>query len=349
MDKKAPVQEKDGGSVSIAHGPTIQSNDTPPASEVNEVLSFLTNFGRRQPTLCFLDHQTRRFFTRRYKSPYSASKGARWWCDNMGRSVYFVGNSHRLEDVRKPCKEDIALCVGAWIDVDCGGLDEDVVWALCSRLDWQPTYVAFTGGGYQAHWRFETHTEDRNDAEAVNLWLIEQFGDLPGIDRACWTCDHIWRLPGTRNRKPGRRDALSVLVHADWTARLPFAEAGRIERPQSLETVPVSFFVDGYTIDDVRECLSDRAFRMLTQRPAHCPSRSEHEFAFIGAVLGERDLIEQYDINLVAACLLADPFGEQCVSHRAYYLPDGTPRRDPGSHVARQIRDWLTKNGRAIQ
>ena len=105
----------------------------------------------------------------------------------------------------------------------------------------------------------------------------------------------------------------------------------------------MSFSVDGLTLATVRECLSDRAFRMLTRRPAGCPSRSEHEFAFIAAVLGERDPVAQEDIDLVAACMLAEPADDQSVSHRAW------SRRDPEAHVRRQIRDWLAKNGRAVQ
>ncbi|WP_375593386.1 DNA-primase RepB domain-containing protein [Algihabitans albus] len=304
-------------------------------------------FGRSRPTLSFLDHETRRFHTKQYDTVRKAAWAARWWCDEKGRSVYFVGNSHRMEDVRKPTKDDIELCVGVWLDVDGCGWDEDVAWTLRSKLDWEPTYVAFTGGGYQAHWRFDSFTEDRYDCEAVNLWLRDQFGELP-VDRNCWTCDHIWRLPGTRNRKPNRQDALCKLVHANWESRLPLAEAGRNDPPVSFAADPVSFSVDGFTLEQVKECVTPRAWQLLTHRPSKFPSRSEHEFAFIGTVLGERDPIEQTDIDLAAACLLASPANNQSVSHRAYFEPNGKPRRDPSAHVARQIRDWLSKNGRAV-
>ena len=344
--REAPAQEQGGDQGSFDCGD--HENDNLPTSELKRIIAFLRKFGRKAPTLSFLDHETRQFYTKRYKSVRKAAWGARWWCDEKNRSVYFVGNSHRMEHVRKPSKDDIELCVGVWLDVDGCGWDDDVVWTLHNQLDWEPVYIAFTGGGYQAHWRFDDPTENRQECEAINLWLRDQFPNLP-VDRNCWTCDHIWRLPGTRNRKPERQDALCSVVHANWDARLPLAEAGRHEPPTSLQSAPVSFSVDGYTIDFVKECISPWAWQLLTHRPPKYPSRSEHEFAFMGAVLGERDPIEQCDIDLVAACLLAKPADEQSVSHRAYFQSDGKERKGPAGHVARQIRDWLSKNGRTVQ
>jgi hypothetical protein len=255
-----------------------------------------------------------------------------------------------MEEVRKPSKEDIEQCVGIWLDVDGTGEDPDVVDTLLHYLDWPPTYIAFTGGGYQAHWRFDEFTADRSDCEAINLWLRDAFAErLPGVDKNCWTCDHIWRLPGTVNRKPDT-DRLCRIVHADWTARLPLAEAERGSPPAVSEVAPVTFEnKDDWTIELVEECLSLWSFRMLTQRPPECPSRHEHEFKFIRSVLHDRDPVHQCDIDLVAACMLAAPVDEYCVSHRAYFMPDGKPRKDPEAHVQRQIRSWLSKNGRAVE
>lgn len=318
----------------------------PVESEVNEIESFLRKFGRRQPTLSFLDHETRRFYTKRYATVRKAAWGARWWNNEQHRSVYFVGNSHRMAEVSKPSKEDIKLAVGAWIDVDGTGWDPDVAGTLIDYLDWPPTYVAFTGGGYQAHWRFDQPTQDTADAEAVNHWLIHQFANVLPVDKNCWTCDHVWRLPGTVNRKPDR-GTLCKVVYSDWAARLPLAEAGRGSPPVTMQGADVTFAAEGFTMERVRECISDRAFWLLVNRP-DVPSRSEHEFAFLGAVLGERSPVSQYDIDLVAACLLGEPVDEFSVSHRTYYEANGAPRRDRERHVAQQIKDWLTKNGRQV-
>lgn len=325
-------------------------DNTSTRSEVKATLRFLKLFGRRRPTLCFLDHETRRFYTKRYDSPRKAAWAAKWWCDEMGRSVYFVGNGHRMEEVRKPSKEDIEQCIGIWIDVDDTGEDPDVIDTLLHYLDWAPTYIAFTGGGYQAHWRFDEFTSDRSDCEAINLWVRDAFAEvLPGVDKNCWTCGHIWRLPGTANRKPGR-DRVCRTVHADWSARLPVADAERGSPPAVSDVAPVTFeSQDIWTLEFVHECLAEWSFRMLTHRPPECPTRSEHEFKFIGSVLHDRDPIQQCDIDLVAACLLAVPVDEYSVSHRAYFNSDGTPRKDPEAHVLRQIRSWLSKNGRAVQ
>ena len=336
-----------------AGGPTAEKADQafalqskPSGPEVNQIESFLRNFGRKQPTLSFLDHETRRFYTKQYPTIRKAAWGAKWWNEEKGRSVYFVGNSHRMAEVSKPTKADIELAVGVWLDVDGTGWDPDVASTLVSYLDWVPTYVAFTGGGYQAHWRFDQYTADTADAEAVNLWLRDQMAAVVQVDKNCWTCDHVWRLPGTINRKPGRQTLCSV-VHADWAARLPMAEVGRATPPVTMQVADVTFAAEGFTMERVRECLSDRAFWLLVNRP-DVPSRSEHEFAFLGAVLGERCPISQYDIDLVAACLLGEPVDEFSVSHRAYYEANGDPRSDPERHVAQQIKDWLKKNGRQV-
>lgn len=344
-NEEAPVpgQKRDEGSALMALDRTranIASN-----AVARNALNFLRSFGRRQPTLSFLDHDNGRFFTKRYETVRKAAWGASWW-NERGRSVYFVGNSHLMEKVSKPSRDDIELCVGVWIDIDDVGRDPDVVWTLTHRLDWPPAYVAFTGGGLQAHWRFDVPTADVFDCEAINLWLIDQFADL-SPDK-CFTAEHLWRLPGTRNRKPGRDSAVVEVVQADWAARLPLAEAGRRQPPASVSGGPVSFDHEWVTMDVARDCLSDSAFALLNTRPGRCPSRSEHEFAFIGAVLGERDPVRQADIDLVAACLLATPADENSVSHRAHFLPSGAARRDPAAHVARQIRSWLAKNGRTV-
>lgn len=81
-----------------------------------------------------------------------------------------------------------------------------------------PTFVVFSGGGYQAHWRLAEPIlidGDLDKAEDAKLWNI-QLERLFAADN-CHNIDRIMRLPGTVNvpdekkRKKGRKDALATL------------------------------------------------------------------------------------------------------------------------------------------
>lgn len=344
-----PANHEDGGMARRElDSEKSEANVLPPRPEVKLIARFLRKFGRRSPTLAFIDRTGNAKYTRitrRYPTPTAAAHGAAHWNDE-GRCAYFVGNSHRLprlnergrtDTVRAPGKADIELAVGVWLDVD--DPDPTIVPELTNRLDWGPAYVIFTGGGYQAHWRFEQPTADIDAAEACALGMIRDFGDLPGLDRSCWSADHLWRLPGTVNRKRG---VPARMLHADWSSRLPMAEVEPETRPAETLVSPVSFSVDGFTLDTIRQCLSHEAWDMLVRRPSHLPSRSEHQFAFIAAVLN--DGTSQERIDLCAACLLATPADERSVSHASYWDAGGKPRA-PEAHVSRQITNWLRKNG----
>ncbi|WP_370234211.1 MULTISPECIES: hypothetical protein [Henriciella] len=318
---------------------------------MGDTQTFLAQFGRRKPTLAFIDRTGEARFkriTRRYATPRAGARGAEYFNEH-GRCCYFVGNSHQLPRINQkgptdivaaPRKADIRLCVGVWIDVD--NPDPDIADELIHRLDYQPTYVCFTGGGWQAHWRFSEATEDVFATEACALGLLREFADLPDLDRGCFTAEHLWRLPGTRNLKPDRHEAVSRITHADWQAKLPIDAIEPETPPAVLEIPPVSFSADWVTLEVLREAISPEAFRMLTRRPPHCPSRSEHQFAFIASVLN--DSTGQERLDMCAACLLAPPLDEQSVSHGSYFNPDGTAR-DAERHVQRQITNWLRKNG----
>jgi hypothetical protein len=310
---------------------------------------FLSRFGRKQPTLSFIARSGKAMrVTRRYQSARSAAKGAAWF-NNEGFCCYFVGNSHRLprlndtgrtDTIHAPSRADIELALGVWLDVD--DPDPDIVHELAGRLDWAPTYIAFTGGGYQAHWRFDKPTPDIRAAEGCALGMMREFAGLPGLDTRCWSGDHLWRLPGTINRKPGR-NRLVQIVQEDWSARLPMGAVAPETPPAVVQVVPVSFSETDWTLDKVRECISPVAWQMLARRPKHYASRSEHQFGFIGAVLC--DGADQERIDLCAACLLATPADKYSVSHASYWESDGKPVKDPQSHVARQIARWLAKQG----
>lgn len=316
---------------------------------VKQTELFLSRFGRRQPTLSFIARSGKaKRITRRYQNVRSAAMGATYW-NEQDYCCYFVGNSHRLprlndtgrtDTIHAPSRADVELALGVWLDVD--DPDPDIIGELTGRLDWAPAYVAFTGGGYQAHWRFEEHTSDVRAAEACALGLMREFADLPGLDTRCWSAEHLWRLPGTINRKKGR-NRLVTIVHEAWHSRLPLDAIPPQTPPSVAQVAPVSFSEVEWTLSMVQECLSPVAWDMLVRRPKKYHSRSEHQFGFIGAVLA--DCADQYRIDLCAACLLAEPVDEFSVSHASYWDREGKPVPDPRAHVARQIARWLAKQG----
>jgi len=88
----------------------------------------------------------------------------------------------------------------------------------------KPTFVVFSGGGYQAHWRLEEPISidgDLEKAEDAKLWNI-QLERLFGADN-CHNIDRIMRLPGTINipdekkRNKGRVEQLAALVEENET------------------------------------------------------------------------------------------------------------------------------------
>lgn len=82
-----------------------------------------------------------------------------------------------------------------------------------------PTFVVFSGGGYQAHWRLQVPIDINGDldaAEDAKLWNV-QLERLFSADN-CHNIDRIMRLPGTVNwpdakkQKKGRKPAWAKVV-----------------------------------------------------------------------------------------------------------------------------------------
>ncbi|NOX84051.1 MAG: hypothetical protein GXP06_13915 [Alphaproteobacteria bacterium] len=267
--------------------------------------------------------------------------------NNAGRCIYYMGNQPRSPLRKRACENDIKVCVGAWLDID--DPDSDIFEELTNRLDWAPFYVAFTGGGWQAHWRFDNPTSDTEDARAIGSWLRSEFADLS--PDSTHSVEHLFRLPGTRNRKAERDDRMCEVLFADAGARLPLAEAGRIKPTPSVVAAPVDFDDEfEFSLHALWEVLPPWALRLLNscvrdiETGEAYPSRSEHEWAFIGACV--RDGIAP--LSVVRNCLLL-PAGQQeidKVSHRAHWAKIRgryVPRRNPTLHVERQIASFLAK------
>lgn len=83
-----------------------------------------------------------------------------------------------------------------------------------------PTFLIFSGGGYQAFWRLKDPfmiNGDNNLYEEAKLWNLQIEQTLEGAD-SCHNVDRIMRLPGTinwptqRKEAQGRKPVLSKLV-----------------------------------------------------------------------------------------------------------------------------------------
>lgn len=153
---------------------------------------------------------------------------------NGTRNLYFSVNQPDKPLTTKATKNQIVQMAALHLDIDppppAPGVSpeehyEKTQAEILDRLGKfkpQPTVVIFSGGGYQAFWKFlepiEVADHGADVLEAYNKKLI---ADLGG-DRSSFNLDRIMRLPFTMNlptakkREKGRVAVLSGVVEADW-------------------------------------------------------------------------------------------------------------------------------------
>lgn len=157
----------------------------------------------------------------------SAEAAVRWAAGKnsaAGMNLYWTVNTVARAVCSKPKKEDMEALRFLHVDIDprkgehATGARTRILTAL-EAFEPRPTFVVFSGGGYQAFWRLEEPVYVGGDAnriaesEAYNRQLAT---DLDGDH--CWSIDHLMRLPGTVNwpgetkRKRGREPGLAELV-----------------------------------------------------------------------------------------------------------------------------------------
>lgn len=151
-----------------------------------------------------------------------------WLSVHSKRNLHFHVNevSGRLSE--KASKDEIARVCYLHLDIDpdkTKDLDGEQIriQALLSEEHIanlflpQPTFVIFSGGGYQAFWRMETPWPVNGDAEEVERYNL-QIAKLFNADTSTRNIDRVMRLPGTVNwptkvkRDAGRVPALAKLV-----------------------------------------------------------------------------------------------------------------------------------------
>lgn len=136
---------------------------------------------------------------------------ARHWVEaRQGTAnLYFHVNELKPETRdRKATKQDVAKARFLHVDVD----DLEVLPRI-EAYDPRPSFVVFSGGGYQAFWPL---TEASNDLDGVERRNAKIAQDLGGDN--CHNIDRIMRLPGSINipnakkRRQGRVEALAYVV-----------------------------------------------------------------------------------------------------------------------------------------
>lgn len=162
----------------------------------------------------------------------------REWLEEQGtrlqRNLYYTANPCREEMSEKPSKADIAAMSWLYVDIDptpppAGGdmaahnaAERERIRELTRNLPGEipePTFVVFSGGGYQAAWRLEEPVpldgtaEQWTEAERYTRKLEELLRSDP-----CHNVERLLRLPGSinrpdaRKRAKGRTEALAELV-----------------------------------------------------------------------------------------------------------------------------------------
>lgn len=138
-------------------------------------------------------------------------KEAAGWIDALqGVAGIYYSVNEVSADFRgvKATKVDIVAARYAHVDIDdLGGLERLRAYKL------PPSFMVFSGGGYQAFWKLAGPTTDLDRVERINRQLA---ADLGGDN--CHNIDRIMRLPGTINlpnakkRNAGRVPTLAYVV-----------------------------------------------------------------------------------------------------------------------------------------
>jgi len=136
----------------------------------------------------------------------------RWLDERQAKAnCYFhVNRPKQTFKDRKAKKDDIAAARFAHVDVDD---PSDEALNRLRSFEPCPTVILFSGGGYQAFWKFDEVTKDLGRVERINLALASALGG-----DNCHNIDRIMRIPGTINvpnakkRAAGRVPALAYVV-----------------------------------------------------------------------------------------------------------------------------------------
>jgi len=224
---------------------------------IDGALDFLRDLYPRGPWALTSIHSEPGPTETRTFTPSRADRAARWIeaQQRRGRNVYYALNTPTPEVANKKAKKhEIDEIIGVQVDIDFEGpgtAEERVqIPKRLSEYRWQPTYINFSGGGYQAVWLLEERLKGRaidpitgelatvidfktkkqihvqsHDSKRIEL-LNQQLMQELGGDPSAWNIDRILRLPGTinfpnaRKIEKGRVPALARVVETHWERRI---------------------------------------------------------------------------------------------------------------------------------
>lgn len=198
--------------------------------DLNAALEFLGLFHPSDPWALTAIQVDRFAIDTAVFNPTQGANEAREWLHRTAapRNVYFHVNRVRVDLDRKAKKSDVEAVTYFHVDVDPEpgkDLEEEQARILGLFTDGlpegvpEPTFVIYSGGGYQAFWRLREpivingNIEKAEEVELYNKQLELIFGG-----DNCHNVDRIMRLPGTINRPDakklakGRKEAMAKLV-----------------------------------------------------------------------------------------------------------------------------------------
>lgn len=227
-----------------------------------DAVSFLQRFRPAGPwLLTWIDPNKKGIETRTFTEAAAAAA----WIEkyNGQRNIYFSVNPATRPLSKKAEREDIAAVEYLHVDIDPRA-GEDLTAERERALKLlqeppegipQPTFIVFSGGGYQGFWKLADpipingDLAKAEDAKRYNL----QLETVLGGDK-CHNVDRIMRLPGTVNlpdekkRKKGREIALAALT-AEYPENVwpvsAFTKAPTVQTPGGGFSAPEQVKISG--------------------------------------------------------------------------------------------------------
>lgn len=272
------------------------------------VLGFLRDVIPEGPWCLSLSLPDKKGLKTRTFMPGEEAELIRWLDANRsGADAYYHGNRVRGRMAKKPSREDFTHVSHLHVDIDprAGEVLADeqerirvLLLGDSPRGLPQPTWVIFSGGGYQALWRLREPIPlaDLAAGEDAALFNLEIANKLDG-DR-CHSIDHLLRLPGTVNwpdekkQRRGQRPTVACVVLHDPTRvhdLTAFKKAEHATVDVATLTVPLRLPASVGpvpSLDVLPSTVSDRCKQIIEhghdpEEPTRLPSRSEWLFSAV--------------------------------------------------------------------
>lgn len=205
---------------------------------------------------------------------------------NNKRNLYFSVNQPAGPVTTKIKKNEIVSMVALHVDIDPepppeGTKDaaivahyeaqQEKILAALQAFHPQPTVILFSGGGYQAFWKFREAVEVSDyGADVLESYNKKLSADLGLKSDPCFNIDRIMRLPFTMNLptakklKKGRVPVLSGLVEADWELLYSLHDFQPLPKEQPKASKPQG---DGETPKYAEREVKDWCLRLIEHGP----------------------------------------------------------------------------------